>query len=144
MGLHPIEKNDLVLVYYAGHGKLSRLGRLCLAATNTSLDLLESTSIKVDEIKGFLDASPSRKKVLILDCCYSGAVGDAFTRGSVDDQLQLASRGRGTYIMTASTKIESAIEKDDHGVFSRYLVEGIKTGEADQDEDGFISVNELY
>ena len=98
-------RHDLVLIYFSGHGKLNPAGQLCLATANTKLRALASTSIPVGSIKSFFDHSASRKKILLLDCCYSGAVGKDFARGGFDDQLQLMSQGQGTFIMTASTGI---------------------------------------
>ncbi len=139
-------RNDLVLIYFSGHGKLNPAGQLCLATANTKLRALGSTSIQAAEIKSYFDLSSSRKKIFLLDCCYSGAVGKAFARGGVDDQLQLMSRGQGTFIMTASTGIEVAVEKegDEYGLFTKHLVQGIRSGEADKDGDGFVDMQELY
>jgi hypothetical protein len=100
----------------------------------------------METIKRLTDTSLSNKKVIILDCCFSGAAGDVFTRGGVDDQLQMMSKGRGTYLMTASTGIETAIERteDQYGVFTKHLIGGIRSGEADRNNDGFITIDELY
>jgi predicted lipoprotein with Yx(FWY)xxD motif len=67
-------------------------------------------------------------------------------RSGTDDQLQLMSSGRGTYIMTASTGIQVAVEKegDQYGVFTKQLIEGIQGDEADADGDGYITTDELY
>ncbi|MGR0482161.1 MAG: Lcl C-terminal domain-containing protein [Candidatus Electronema sp. V4] len=64
----------------------------------------------------------------------------------MDDQLQLMSGGQGTFIMTASTGFQTAVEKegDQLGLFTKHLVEGIRSGEADRDEDGFVDIHELY
>ncbi|MDU9047786.1 MAG: DUF1566 domain-containing protein [Candidatus Electrothrix sp. Rat3] len=139
-------QHDLVLIYFSGHGKLNPAGQLCLATANTKLRALGSTSIQAAEIKSYFGHSASRKKILLLDCCYSGAVGKDFARGGVDDQLQLVSRGQGTFIMTASTGIEVAVEKegDQYGLFTKHLVQGIRSGEADKNEDGFVDMQELY
>ena len=144
--LRQAERDDLVLIYYSGHGKLNLAGQLHLATTDTVLDVLEATSVPVQSIRNFVDVSPSSKAVLLLDCCYSGAVGGAFARGDVDEQLQLMSGGRGTYIMTASTGTQVAIENesDQYGVFTKHIIEGIQGGEADRNGDGLIGMGELY
>jgi hypothetical protein len=56
------------------------------------------------------------------------------------------SGGQGTFIMTASTGIQVAVEKegDSLGLFTKHLVEGIRSGEADRNEDGFVDIHELY
>ena len=53
--------------------------------------------------------------------------------------------GKGRIIMTASGANEVSAEDDQlgHGVFTYYLVEGLK-GKADADRDGFITVDEAY
>ncbi|MCI5157308.1 MAG: DUF1566 domain-containing protein [Candidatus Electrothrix sp. AUS1_2] len=141
-------KDDLVLIYFSGHGKLNRLGHLCLTTVNTDSKALEATSIRASTIKSYFDLSYSRKKILLLDCCYSGAAGEEFarTRGGVNEELQLMSSGQGTFIMTASSGIQTAVEKegDRYGLFTKHLVQGIRSGEADKDEDGFVDMQELY
>ena len=92
-------KSDLLLLYYSGHGQCDEAGRLHLAALNTRLDTLGSTSVPIDQVKNYIDLARTNRIVLILDCCYSGAVGGAFMKGGVDEELQQVSRGQGIYIL---------------------------------------------
>lgn len=140
-----VGKDDLILLYYSGHGKLNRAGKLYLATPDTVLNELESSAVSVSRISEFIDVSLCRKVVIILDCCFSGAAGKIFTKGSVEDQLQL-SGGQGTYIMTASTEIQVAEEKkdDEYSVFTKHLINGIESGEADLNGDGVITIDEIY
>lgn len=144
--LRRVHKEDLVLIYYSGHGKLDPAGRLHLATVDTEIEVLESTSVPVQTIRNFIDVSSSTKTALILDCCYSGAVDKAFLRGSVDDQLNIMSSGRGTFIITASTSLQTAREKEaeGHGIFTKHFIEGIREGHADRDGDGLVTMSELY
>lgn len=144
--LKKAEKDDLVFIYYSGHGKLDTRGRLHLATIDTVLAELESTSVPVATIRYYIDTAYTSKVVLMLDCCYSGAVGKVFSRGSVEDQMSSLVTGRGTYIITASTATETAQEKeeDKYGLFTKYILKGIDEGEADRDGDGFITMDELY
>lgn len=150
--IHDVLKNarrdDLVLIYYSGHGKLDREGNLYLATIDTEIDSLEITSISIQDIQRFIRTSPSRKKILILDCCYAGRVADAFLlKGGVEEQLQqLQSEGRGTYILAASTGIQAAKERDgdEYSLFTKHILEGIKDGKADRDDKGEISIGDLY
>lgn len=139
-------KSDLVLIYYSGHGKLDPAGRLHLATSDTLIEELESTSVPVSSVRNYIDISPSNRVILILDCCYSGSVGSAFLKGSVDDQLQQVSDARGIYIITASTAIQVAQERteDEYSLLTRHLLEGIEEGRADADDDGKITVDDLY
>jgi uncharacterized caspase-like protein len=139
-------KEDLVFIYYSGHGKLDLANRLYLCTPNTVVGMLEATAIPVQSIRDYADVAPCHRIALVLDCCFSGAVGDVFARSSVDDQLQLVSRGRGTYIMTASTAVQVALEKeqDEYSAFTKHVIEGLQTEAADVDEDGVVTMDELY
>jgi hypothetical protein len=98
-----------------------------------------------------MDASRSRRKVLILDCCYSGAFPAGRT-AKADEGVQTLERfqGKGRAVLTASDATQYAFEGDDlrgsgtSSVFTRYLVEAISSGAADLDEDGDIALDELY
>ena len=143
------KKNDLILVYYSGHGKQDLEGQLYLATLNTrtnTANALTSSSVPVEQIRRFIKQSMVQTTVLILDCCYSGAIEGAFTRGGTDEQLQNVSKTRGTYIITASTGIQHAVEKegDRYGLLTKYIIKGISEGLADRDGDGWIHMDELY
>lgn len=142
------KENDLVLIYYSGHGKISATEQLCLTMTDTDLNLLDSTSIRISDIRDFIKGSRCKSVVLMLDCCFSGLAGEAFVRvrGSARDELHLASKDSGLFIMTASTKIQRAQEKekDQYGVFTKHIIGGLQSGEADFDGDGKICIVELY
>lgn len=143
------QKGDLVLIYYSGHGKLNVLGALHLATIDTRLKILDTTAIPVRRIRDLMDASAANKFILILDCCYSGKVGDAFLKGGVEEQLQEVSggnSGRGIYIMTASTGIQVAQEKerDEYSLLTKYLLDGIREGKADFDDDGSVTISDLF
>lgn len=138
-------KNDLVLIYYSGHGKQDLHGRLYLATKDTDIEILKSTSIPIESIKRFIEDSNTNKVIIILDCCYSGSIGNTFLRGGVDDQLQSLSKVRGTYIITGSTAIQVALEKESekHGIFTKHIIEGIRDWGA-ADEFGKITIESLY
>lgn len=67
-------REDMLLLYYSGHGIKSPSGQLFLAAQNTSSDFLKSTGISASFIKENMGESASQRQVLILDCCYGGAM----------------------------------------------------------------------
>jgi len=144
--LKQVDKNDFVLIYYSGHGTSNRIGKLHLTTTNTMVNSLESTSIPIENIRNCIDVSPSNKIALLLDSCFSGAAGNAFIKSGVGDQLQLSLSGRGIYIMTSSTGIQTALEKegDMYSVFTKNIIEGITSGNADLDNNGLISMDEIY
>jgi Caspase domain len=140
-------KDDLILVYFSGHGKQDLLGNLYLTTTNTLVKSLNVTSIPVEQLRQLISSSRAKKIVLILDCCYSGAAGGAFLKGDVGSEFSRVAqtKGKGTYILTASTQIQAAIEKEDdeYGLLTKHIIEGIRYGGAARD-DGLVSMDSLY
>jgi len=139
-------RDDLVLLYYSGHGKPNLNGSLHLTTSDTTLKLLGVTSVPVAAIRDSINESACRKILLVLDCCFSGSAGQAFLKGGVDDQLQHVARGSGIYMMSASTASETAEEKegDRFSLFTKHLIDGLERGVADQDGDGVVTADELY
>jgi hypothetical protein len=143
--------DDLTVLYFTGHGLKDDEGRLYLAMTNTRREALMFTAISGAQLNDAMDASRSRRKVLILDCCYSGAF-PAGRSAKADEGVQTLERfqGKGRVVLTASDATQYAFEGDDlkgsgtSSVFTRYLVEAISSGAADLDEDGDIALDELY
>ncbi|WP_305852290.1 caspase, EACC1-associated type [Blastococcus sp. PRF04-17] len=144
-------RDDLTLLYFTGHGLKDDEGRFYLAMTNTRRSALMFTAISGAQLNDAMDESPSRRKVLVLDCCYSGAFPAGRT-AKADEGVQTLERfqGKGRAVLTASDATQYAFEGDDlkgrgvTSVFTRYLVEAIRSGEADLDEDGDIALDELY
>src|SRR3954467_1190487 len=144
-------RDDLTLLYFTGHGLKDDEGRLSLAMTNPRRDALMFTAISGAQLNDAMDASRSRRKVLILDCCYSGAF-PAGRPAKADQGVQTLERfqGKGRAVLTASDATQYAFEGDDlrgsgtSSVFTRYLVDAISSGAADLDEDGDIALDELY
>jgi tetratricopeptide (TPR) repeat protein len=142
--LNDAEPDDIILLYFSGHGKLDMGGNLCLLFNDTKLDSLLSTSLHFDFINKFIKGSRCKTIIIIIDSCFSGAAG---IRGG-DELLEksLESIGEGTIILSASRDFEPSKEDETlkHGVFTYYLWEGLKTGDADDNKDGLISIDELY
>lgn len=142
--------DDLLVLYFSGHGVRDELGALYLAVKNTNRARLRSTAIKSDFVHEAMDHSRSKRQVLILDCCNSGAFAQG-TKAEVGGAMGLtrAFQGYGRFVLTASDSTQFAWEGDqvigktDNSLFTHYLVEGLE-GEADLDGDGQITVDELY
>jgi hypothetical protein len=140
---------DLVLIYLSCHGLLDDRGRLYYATVDTDRELLSVTAVQAAWFNEHLEDCRCRRQILVLDCCHSGA----FAKGAKGDSaLALRERfeGRGRIVLTASRATEYSFEGDStvgEGASSRFtgaLVSGLRTGEADSDGDGLITVTELY
>lgn len=146
-------RDDLLLVYFSCHGVKDDSGRLYFASSNTKLLRLAATAVPSVFVNEQMDQSRSRKIVLLLDCCYSGAFGRGMVaRAGVGVDLHERFEGRGRVVITASTAMEYAFELDGDrlsgegipSVFTSAVVRGLESGAADLDGDGRISVDELY
>ncbi|MFC3077318.1 PBP1A family penicillin-binding protein [Phenylobacterium terrae] len=123
-------RGDVILFYFSGHGRLGRDGSLSLVLKDTQSDLLQTTGLGAKELKDLFNQSRASQKALILDCCYSGAVGPDLFKGSVEDAVSTLAHETGTYILTASTKFQMAAESRSvgGGHLTRCLIEGIRSG----------------
>jgi uncharacterized caspase-like protein len=144
-----IGPGDLALVYLSCHGVLDDRGRLYYATTDTDHSLLSATAVSSAWLNEQLEDSRGRRQILMLDCCHSGAFAKG-TKG--ESNLALAKRfeGRGRVVLTGSRGTEYSFEHDDvvgdgaASVFTGSIVEGLRSGAADRDGDGLVTVNELY
>jgi hypothetical protein len=145
---HP---DDQLLIYLSCHGVLDSNGRLYYAAINTKRQRLAATAISSPWLTERLDDCRARRQIVVLDCCHSGA----FARGAKGgEELALQQRfephGRGRIVLTASRATEYSFEGGQASgegvpsVFTYAIVSGLRTGDADRDKDGLITVDDLY
>jgi formylglycine-generating enzyme required for sulfatase activity/uncharacterized caspase-like protein len=143
-------RRDLLLLYYSGHGIRDAHGDLYLATQDTEMDIAGGSSLSASFVREQIDKSGSRRKVVVLDCCHSGAFAKAGIGDAVGTKDAFAGSGYGQVILTASDALELSWEGDEWlgegrpSVFTHFLVEGMRTGAADLDADGRISLDELY
>lgn len=133
------DRDDVLLVYFSGHGKLDQNGRLHLCMQDTDSTELLSTALSSTRINEFADASRARNVVIVLDCCYAGAF-----RGA---DLGDAVAGPGRYVLTSCRGTQLANDATvDNGtsLFTQHLVDGLLEAAVDQDDDGYVSFSDLY
>jgi caspase domain-containing protein len=143
--------NDLLLLHLSCHGVKDDDGRLYFATADTELEHLDATAIPSDFVNRQMTRSRSRRVLLLLDCCYSGAFASGLiARGGSKVDVRERFEGRGRVVLTASSAMEYAFEGDElsgapnPSVFTSALVRGLETGAADWNGDGWVSVDELY
>ena len=144
--------DDLLVLYFSGHGIVGPDGHPYLAATDTvSKPSFIKRAVSASSLKLLVDKGASRK-YLFFDSCYSGGLGE-FLKGDenpIGVELQGQATGTGRVILTASAPLKVAWEDDkrlgelEHSVFTHFLLQGIRTGDADLGRDGWIDTDELY
>ena len=144
---HP---DDQLLIYLSCHGVLDSYGRLYYAAANTRRQRLAATAVAAAWLNERLEDCRARRQILVLDCCHSGAFAGA--KGGTDLALQhrFEPHSRGRVVLTASRSTEYSFEGGQASgegvpsVFTDAIVNGLRTGDADRDRDGLITVTDLY
>ena len=144
-------KDDLVLLFFSGHGIKDDNNNLYFATRITKKsakgDLIRSTAVPARFVHEVMNNSRAKRQAIILDCCFSGAFDPNLHSkddGSVDLQGQLGAEGRVVLTSSSSTQYSFEQQGSDLSLYTRYLIEGIETGAGDLDEDGKISVRELH
>ena len=67
------KRGDLLLLYYSGHGVKDDFGDLYLAVQDTESEIVSATALDAAFVRAQLDKSGSQRKLVVLDCCHSGA-----------------------------------------------------------------------
>ncbi|WP_051325088.1 caspase family protein [Candidatus Solirubrobacter pratensis] len=144
-------REDLLLLHFSCHGLKDDSGQLYFAAADTEVAQLDASAVPAEFVSRQMARSRSNSVLMLLDCCYSGAIarGLTFRAGDgVDVSDHLGGHGRA--VITASSAMEYAFEGDAltgegrPSVFTSAVVKALETGEADRDQDRWISVRELY
>ncbi|TDU77554.1 caspase family protein [Streptomyces sp. KS 21] len=151
-----------LLLHFSCHGVKDSAGTLFLATMDTRCDRLASTAVPAEYVSSLMLASRARRAVVVLDCCYAGAferglltradtdahVGESFQNlNQISDSSQ-----RGRAVLAACSAVQSAgegpptenAEPAQPSYFTRSVVKGLRSGDADLDGNGEIGVSELH
>ncbi len=135
------DENDVVVLYFSGHGLQGSFLPVDFDGFNNKLDH--------EDVKKIFGQTKAKHKLCLADACHSGSLMAA-RNGSVPSTLTnyykafQKSKG-GTALLLSSKGDEYSLE--DHGlrqgIFSHFLIKGLK-GEADKNRNNIISIQELY
>ena len=129
--LKKLGANDLLIVYYAGHGSKSDDGNdVYLASYDAGDDDVEGWSI--NSIPGQINGSKCSRVLWLIDCCYSGQAGLAITKQS---------KGPAYAAVTSSAASESSTE---HWTFTEALLDALRgVSYVDLNHDGVVTLSEF-
>ncbi len=135
------QKDDVVLLYFSGHGYTDEDGNLFFISRNTQVNPQGKprigTAVDAKFIhQNYMSRSKSKRQVLILDCCFSGAFAEGMSAKkllpvSIENEIGEQLGGEGRAVLTSSTATQQSFEDSGGGVYTRYLVEGIEKGAAE-------------
>ena len=120
-----------LLFYFAGHGAQTPWGAELVTQDYSENNL----GVSMNDVISLANDSPAAEIVLILDCCFSGDLGnmpgiqpiglsEAFAAGR-------AVLREGVTLLAASKATEKSAEVSGHGAFTRLLLEGLEGGAED-------------
>jgi tetratricopeptide (TPR) repeat protein len=148
-----VEPDDVVYVFFAGHGVVEGETDGYLLAYDSDPQNLYATALPTSELdRTITQKLRARIVVLMADACHAGQIGWA-SRGTATERALIADyldevgkSGSGVFRLLASRADERSFEDTrwggGHGAFTHFLLEALK-GKADRDQDGFVRAGEL-
>ena len=128
------DDSEMALLYFSGHGFVNSTGGYLVTADAQEYD----EGVSMDMVLSIANQSKVNNKVIILDCCHSGAMGSPSL-----SERNMSQLSEGLSVLTASRDSEKAIEKSGKGgVFSSLLIDALKGGASDI--RGNITAGSLY
>lgn len=165
--------NDQVIIYWSGHGVVTKDLDYYLATYNMDFEKPEKEGLEYTELENLLDSIPARKRILFIDACHSGEldkedailttdtttkVNEINSKGLrvtvtnstnfsalLNEMFADTRRSSGANIISAAGGAEYALEGDKwaNGVFTFALLQGLSEKKADLNKDGKILISEL-
>ncbi len=139
------QPQDRVVVYFAGHGVISR-GRGYLAPWDVDPERIEETAYAMQALGNTLaNRVKARWKALFTDACHSGKINSETTDDGIAAQLDSVASQYLSFTATlgAQKSYEDANLDGGFGLFSYFLVKGLE-GNADNNPcDGVVTADEL-
>jgi hypothetical protein len=127
-----------VLLYFSGHGFLSKTGGMLCTSDATRGDW----GIPMQEVVDLALQARAQQILLILDCCHSGDIANPATMNRDVGRSPIATLRENMTVIAASRGTEEATEVGGHGLFTGALVDALEGGAADH--VGCVTAPALY
>ena len=142
------QPNDRVFIFFAGHGLTHEMDygeEGFLMPVHSEQTAILKTGISMKTLQVLLKKIPAKHVLVAADSCYSGyAVSRGITVTQNVDHALLAAYTQNPVIqvLTAGQKNQQVTEEQGHGIFTKYLLEGLQ-GQGDIDGNGLLTALEL-
>jgi uncharacterized caspase-like protein len=151
-------KEDIVLIYFACHGgpDRKRPDILYLITHDTDPDEIAGTGLPMREIKLSLRENLLAERVIMIaDTCHSAGLSGEGARdvgdssGAINLYLKGASEAKkGLALLTSAATNQASFEDEKwgggHGVFTHFLLEGMRGAADNNPKNGVVTVGELF
>jgi hypothetical protein len=115
-------KADVALLHFSGHGTVNNLDGYLVTQDAKKYD----EGVGMGEILRWANDSKADEVVILLDCCFSGALGNP---PGIDNAKALLREG--ISILTASRSDQPSVEAAGGGLFTSLVVDALEGGAAD-------------
>ena len=156
--LESLTEDDFAIAYLTGHGVLDDEGKVHFALPNIKCDKdgrplnTAEAAYPMEEFRNKFNNCKASKKLLILDCCHSGALdgqkggdGGVIPRNAKSKNLisvfQEASAVT-TFASSRGDEYSHMMTDNEHSLFTFWLIYGLR-GYADENLDGKVTLKEL-
>lgn len=105
---------EIALFYFSGHGYIESTGGYLITSDCSEGD----DGLPMSDILTIANSSPTRNKIIVLDCCHSGVMGNL-------SYIDASFLNEGMTILTASSANQYALEENGSGVFTKLFVDAL-------------------
>lgn len=120
-------ETDVALFYFSGHGGYDSNKKDGFIVSSDCIP------IYMKDILDIVNKSRCRNRVIILDSCFSGAMGNITSTATLNE---------GVTILSASKSDEYSFDGPEHGVFTALLLAALQGGAADL--TGYVTAGGIY
>ncbi len=113
---------DVALFHFSGHGTVNNLDGYLVTQDAKKYD----DGVAMGEVLKFANDSKASEVVILIDCCFSGALGNP---PAIDNTKAVLREG--VSILTASRGDQPSVEAGGGGLFTSLVVDALEGGAAD-------------
>lgn len=125
---------DVALFYFSGHGSEPRpTSRACLVTQDATT---HNEGMELNFLMEMANTAKAKEVVIILDCCFSGAVGNSTFLNNISTLRE------GVSVLASSHHTQVSMDSSTGGVFTKIICDALDGGAADT--IGLVTVASVY